>query len=59
MRLLERADDRDSEPDYLLHPTRHGPGGTLLDLIAVLFIIGQLEELGTIGLNLLNDNFLS
>ena len=30
-----------------LRPTRHGPGGTLLDLIAVLFIIGQLEELGT------------
>ena len=21
-----RADDRDSEPDYLLHSTRHGPG---------------------------------
>ena len=51
--LRERADDRDSEPDYVLH----GPGGTLLDLIAVLFIIGQLEELGTIGLNLLNDNY--
>ena len=30
-----------------LRPTRHGPGGTLLDLIAVLFISGQLEELGT------------
>ena len=25
--LRERADDRDSEPDYLLRPTRHGPGG--------------------------------
>jgi hypothetical protein len=24
--LRERADDRDSEPDYLLRPTRHGPG---------------------------------
>ena len=24
--VLERADDRDSEPDYLLRPTRHGPG---------------------------------
>ena len=46
-RLRERADDRDSEPDYLLRPMRHGQGGTLLDLIAVLFIIGQLEELGT------------
>ena len=26
-----QSDDRDSEPDYLLRPTRHGPGGTLLD----------------------------
>ena len=25
-RLRELADDRDSEPDYLLCPTRHGPG---------------------------------
>ena len=24
--LREQADDRDSEPDYLLRPTRHGPG---------------------------------
>ena len=24
--LRERANDRDSEPDYLLRPTRHGPG---------------------------------
>ena len=24
--LRERTDDRDSEPDYLLRPTRHGPG---------------------------------
>ena len=28
-RLRTRADDRDSEPDYLLRPTRHGPGGLL------------------------------
>ena len=26
-----QSDVRDSEPDYLLRPTRHGPGGTLLD----------------------------
>ena len=26
-----QSDDRDSEPDYLLRPTMHGPGGTLLD----------------------------
>ena len=25
-----QSDDRDSEPDYLLRPTRQGPGGTLL-----------------------------
>ena len=29
-RLRERADDRDLEPDYLLRPTMHGQGGTLL-----------------------------
>ena len=29
-RLRERADDRASEPYYLLRPTMHGPGGTLL-----------------------------
>ena len=29
--------DRDSEPDYLLRPTRHGPGGTLFDYSALLF----------------------
>ena len=28
----EQADDRDSEPDYLLRPTRHGPGGKLLSI---------------------------
>ena len=25
-RTTRQSDDRDSEPDYLLHPTRHGPG---------------------------------
>ena len=24
-----QSDDRDLEPDYLLHPTRHGPGMTI------------------------------
>ena len=28
-----QSDDRDSEPDYLLRPTRHGPGGTLLIIV--------------------------
>ena len=28
---MRQSDDRDSEPDYLLRPTRQGPGGTLLD----------------------------
>ena len=31
--LRERADDRDSELDYLLRPTMHGPGGTLLIIV--------------------------
>ena len=32
-----QSDDRDSEPDYLLRPTRHGLGGILLDYSAFLF----------------------
>ena len=32
-----QSEERDSEPDYLLRPTRHGPGGTLLDYSAFLF----------------------
>ena len=36
-RLRERADDRDAVPDYLLRPTMHGPGGTLL-IIAHSFL---------------------
>ena len=28
--LTHLSDERGSEPDYLLRPTRHGPGGTLL-----------------------------
>ena len=47
--LQARADDRDSEPDHLLRPTRHGPGGTLLDLNCGSFDHWLLEELGTIG----------
>ena len=31
-----QSDDLDSEPDYLLRQTRHGPGGTLLDYSAFL-----------------------
>ena len=42
-----QSDERDSEPDYLLRPTRHGQGGTLLDYIAVLFSVRQLMELKT------------
>ena len=36
-RLRTRADDRDSEPDYLLRPTRHGPDGKLLIIAHFLF----------------------
>ena len=32
-----QSDDRDSEPDYLLRPTTHGQGGTLL-IIAHSFL---------------------
>ena len=32
-----QSDERDSEPDYLLRPTRHGPSGTLLDYSAFRF----------------------
>ena len=42
-RLRERANDRDSEPDYLLRPTMHGPGGTLL-IIAHSFFRAQVTE---------------
>ena len=28
---MRQSDVLDSEPDYLLRPTRHWPGGTLLD----------------------------
>ena len=31
-----QSDDLDSEPDYLLRPTRHGPGGSMLDYSAFL-----------------------
>ena len=34
---MRQSDDRDSEPDYLLRPTMHGPGGTLL-IIAHSFL---------------------
>ena len=55
----ERADDRDSEPDYLLRATGHGPGGTLRDYIAVLFNVRQSAHRAQddIRLNPLNDNF--
>ena len=32
-RLRTRADDRDSEPDYLLRPTRHGLSGLKFSLL--------------------------
>ena len=40
-----QSDDRDSEPDYLLRPTRHGPGGTLFDCSAFLFG-AQVTDIG-------------
>ena len=35
--------DRDSEPDYLLCPTTHGPGGTLL-ILSHSFFKAQVTE---------------
>ena len=39
------SEDLDLEPDYLLRPTRHGPGGTLLDCSAFLFG-AQVTDIG-------------
>ena len=44
-RLRERADDRDAVPDYLLRPTMHGPGGTLL-IIAHSFLEHRSPNIG-------------
>ena len=54
-----QSDERDSEPDYLLRPTRHGPRGTLRDYIAVRFNVRQSAHRvqDDIRLNPLNDNF--
>ena len=38
-----QSDDRDSEPDYLLRPTRHGQSGTLLDYSA-FYLRAQVTE---------------
>ena len=40
-----QSDDRDSEPDYLLRPTRHGPDGTIADFSAFLFR-AQVTDIG-------------
>ena len=45
---MRQSDDRDSEPDYLLRPTRVGPGGTLLDYRAFLFRVQVTED--TVGI---------
>ena len=34
-----QSDDRDSEPDYLLRPTRHGPGGVINDQFERFFLV--------------------
>ena len=58
-----QSDDRDSEPDFLLRPTRHGPGGTWL-IIAHSFLerkplkIQLGPKLGFEG-DRCNDTFLS
>ena len=42
---MRQSDDRDSEPDYLLRPTRHGQGGALLGSSAFLFG-AQVTDIG-------------
>ena len=42
---MRQSDERDLEPDYLLRPTRHGPGGTLLDYRAFLFSAQVTDQL--------------
>ena len=42
---MRQSDDRDSEPDYLLRPTMHGPGGTLL-IIAHFFLESRSPNIG-------------
>ena len=39
-----QSDDRDSEPDYLLRPTMHGPGGALLISIAHSFFVRTAQS---------------
>ena len=42
---MRQSDDLDLKPDYFLRPTRHGPGGTLLDCSAFLFG-AQVTDIG-------------
>ena len=56
--LRERADGRDSEPDYLLCPTRHGPGNYTTKSERFFLTIGQLiaardQEIQTLLLNVI------
>ena len=42
-----QSDDLDSEPDYLLRPTRHGPGGTLLIITHSFLVLSHRAAVGT------------
>ena len=54
--LRERADDRDSEPDYLLRPTRHGPGNCTTKSERFFLTVGQLIAVLDLAFeSLLND----
>ena len=54
--LRERANDRDSEPDYLLRPTRHGPGNCTTKSERFFLTIGQLIAVLDLAFeSLLND----
>ena len=42
--LTRQSDDLDSEPDYLLRPTRHWPGGTLPIIAHLVLVRRSLEN---------------
>ena len=45
-----QSDDRDSEPDYLLRPTMHGPVGTLLIIAHSFFSTGHRLSVGSFAI---------
>ena len=42
-----QSEDQDSESDYLLRPTMHGPGGTLLIIAHSFLVLSHRAAVGT------------